>query len=585
MTSGLRGRAQRVVLCAAVAAAGTAAGTVPLAGPAQASVPSTVLFTVSSVEAAGVPAGDMSLFGGSSHRITVHGTDLQRITEVDYDTDDDASSILLQDDIGSSSSTAAPVVSDDGTTLTFTNPDLSLGQASAIASSPFNGIQMFIRFEGPTYEGPYYVESGSHELDALIPAVTSVTIHDANGAPSPTSASEGGDHVTLRGQLLDDPAIYAFNQVNTPATTMGSNQDLYDIVHQPDGSVTARLYTDRGAQYPDSAAPLPLFIQVKSASPQWNSDIRSHSVSSGGNFTAEAPTVTGMDCHQGNNGQCVFFPEDHGVVITVTGRHLSNLGDPNNSYQNFIRLEANGHQIDASLRVTHVGDGTPGDPDLADFTLDDLGRLQANGQPVTPSIELKDVDQTGYVLDGAIEGGPYSIAIASHLTAPVVASPGTASTPVGQPYSIDIPVSGSPAPAVAVYGLPAGLTSSPSADGVLISGTPSTAGTAYITIKATNSVGKGSGKLALSVLATPVFNGGSTDVKLAPGTSLTDIITASGGATMTVSGAPSWMVATAKPGSVKLNGRSPKPAYATAVVTVTATNSAGSVSEQVTVHM
>ncbi|MDI2127245.1 putative Ig domain-containing protein [Yinghuangia seranimata] len=80
--------------------------------------------------------------------------------------------------------------------------------------------------------------------------------------------------------------------------------------------------------------------------------------------------------------------------------------------------------------------------------------------------------------------------------APTVANPGAQTSPVGQPVSLQLQVTGSPAPTCTASGLPAGLSVSP---GCLVSGTPTTAGTSTVMVTATNSAGSASSSFTWTI--------------------------------------------------------------------------------------
>ncbi len=89
-------------------------------------------------------------------------------------------------------------------------------------------------------------------------------------------------------------------------------------------------------------------------------------------------------------------------------------------------------------------------------------------------------------------------ATADPPAAPVISSGGTASATVGTAFSYQITATNSPT-SFGASGLPAGLTINTTSG--LISGTPTTAGTATVTLSATNSGGTGSAPLTLTVTA------------------------------------------------------------------------------------
>ena len=92
------------------------------------------------------------------------------------------------------------------------------------------------------------------------------------------------------------------------------------------------------------------------------------------------------------------------------------------------------------------------------------------------------------------------LTVASSIPAPVITSSGTASGTVGSAFSYQITASNSPS-SYGASGLPGGLSVNTSSG--VISGTPTSAGTALVTVSANNAGGTGSSTLVLTVQPAP----------------------------------------------------------------------------------
>ncbi|WP_406281987.1 putative Ig domain-containing protein [Embleya sp. NBC_00896] len=102
-------------------------------------------------------------------------------------------------------------------------------------------------------------------------------------------------------------------------------------------------------------------------------------------------------------------------------------------------------------------------------------------------------------------GFTWTISPAGTGTPPTVTSPGNQSTVAGSAVDLSVATSGSPTPTCTASGLPAGLSI---ASTCRITGTPTTAGTAQVTVTATNASGSANASFGWTVTAPP--SGGVT---------------------------------------------------------------------------
>ncbi|MGA2458162.1 MAG: putative Ig domain-containing protein [Terriglobales bacterium] len=130
---------------------------------------------------------------------------------------------------------------------------------------------------------------------------------------------------------------------------------------------------------------------------------------------------------------------------------------------------------------------------------------------------------------------------AAPIPAPVITSATTASGTVGSAFSYQITASNTPT-SYGATGLPAGLSVNSTSG--LISGTPTTAATSTVTLRATNSGGTGSASLTLTINPAPAAAGTLTanpaslafgSAQMGSSVTLTDSITNTGGSSVTIS--------------------------------------------------
>ena len=201
-----------------------------------------------------------------------------------------------------------------------------------------------------------------------------------------------------------------------------------------------------------------------------------------------------------------------------------------------------------------------------------------NGTPTAPGVSVVSLTATNGT--GTSLPATLTITVASAGSAPVITSPTTAPGTVGTVFiTYLITATGLPTSYTAT-GLPPGLT----LDALTgeITGTPTTAGTYAVTITATNATGTGPATLTITVAAAAVAPIITSPVT-APGTVGTPfpiyVITATGlPTTYTATGLPPGL--TLNPLTGEITGT--PTASGSFVVTITATNSAGTTSTNVT---
>ncbi len=174
-----------------------------------------------------------------------------------------------------------------------------------------------------------------------------------------------------------------------------------------------------------------------------------------------------------------------------------------------------------------------------------------------------------------------TITITAASAAPVITNnPLTAAGTVGTPFSFAITASGSPSSYFASP-LPAGLSVAPLTG--IITGTPATAGTTLVVLGATNANGTGSAALYITVGAagtTPIITSPTTAPATVGVPFVTYIVTATGTPTsFSATGLPAGLTINSLTGAI--NGT--PTVTGTFLVTITATNSAGSSSTTLTI--
>ncbi|MBR1672724.1 MAG: putative Ig domain-containing protein, partial [Fretibacterium sp.] len=156
---------------------------------------------------------------------------------------------------------------------------------------------------------------------------------------------------------------------------------------------------------------------------------------------------------------------------------------------------------------------------------------------------------------------------------PVISTSSLAAATIGKSYSATVAVTGNPAPAVTVTGLPAGLSFNASSK--RISGTPTKAGTFTVTLRATNAGATASKSLKLVVNAVKPVVSTSSLAAATMGKSYSAAVSITGTPTptVTVSGLPAGLKYT----SGRISGTPTK--SGTFTVTVQATNAGGTVTK------
>ncbi|MDB6126777.1 MAG: Endoglucanase [Verrucomicrobia bacterium] len=214
--------------------------------------------------------------------------------------------------------------------------------------------------------------------------------------------------------------------------------------------------------------------------------------------------------------------------------------------------------------------------------------IAGNGSATTATLTLANVsasDAASYDVvvtnaSGSIISNAATLSI--RPATPVITSPNSAPATVGAAFTYTIAASGSPT-SFSATGLPAGLTFNSTTH--VISGTPTTAGTSVVTITVTNASGTSTFALTITVgaaNAAPVI----TSPTNAPGTAGTPFVPY----VIAGTGLPTSFTATGLPPGLTLNTAtgtiSGTPTVAgTYVVTITATNSSGTSTTQLTIFI
>ena len=159
---------------------------------------------------------------------------------------------------------------------------------------------------------------------------------------------------------------------------------------------------------------------------------------------------------------------------------------------------------------------------------------------------------------------------------PLISSANSAGGSVGSAFSFTLVASGTAPVSFTATNLPPGLSLS----GAAISGTPSAIGTTVVSIAATNAVGSDTESLTITVTAkgSPAVTSALTATATANG-AFTYAITATGAGTIAFSATnlPSWLTLS----GATLSGTPPANAVGVTKVTLTATNSVGSDSKDI----
>ncbi|HWC81134.1 MAG TPA: putative Ig domain-containing protein [Pseudonocardiaceae bacterium] len=175
-------------------------------------------------------------------------------------------------------------------------------------------------------------------------------------------------------------------------------------------------------------------------------------------------------------------------------------------------------------------------------------------------------------------------------TGPAITSAGTAGFASGKAGSFTVTTTGSPAPALTETGaLPAGLTFTDNGNGngtATIAGTPTAGGTGNVTVTATSTAGTASQALSITVSQAPAITSAAT-APFSTGTAGSFSVTTTGypAAAITETGAlPSGLsFVDNKDGTASIAGTPAATAGGSYPLTVTATSSAGTVSQALTV--
>ncbi|MDA8297254.1 MAG: hypothetical protein M0004_11835 [Actinomycetota bacterium] len=208
----------------------------------------------------------------------------------------------------------------------------------------------------------------------------------------------------------------------------------------------------------------------------------------------------------------------------------------------------------------------------------------------------------GSTQDGVVFGTPYGATASAWVVvpagatlsfnlpagtgAPVFTSPTSATATVGVPFSFTVSASGVPTPVLSESGaLPAGLGFVDNGNGTAtISGTPSAPTTTSVVLSATNSVASATQQLAIVVMSTPAFTS-PTSATATVGVPFSFTVSASGVPTpvLSESGALPAGLGFVDNGNGTATISGTPTNQASSVLTLSATNSAGSATQRLTI--
>ncbi len=247
---------------------------------------------------------------------------------------------------------------------------------------------------------------------------------------------------------------------------------------------------------------------------------------------------------------------------TAAGGQTLNVTSPTADRWNFVAVEI----LQAAQPVT-VPDVVGLTQEAATSTLTSAGLTVATTSGSSATVPAGSVISQNPLADALVAAGTTVTLVISTGPPPVITSATTASGTVGVAFSYQITATNAPT-SYGATGLPAGLSVNNGTG--LISGTPTVAGPATVTLSATNSAGSGTATLTLTIAAAPPVITSATTASGAVGVAFSYQITATN--------APTSYGATGLPGGLSVNTAtgliSGTPTDAgTATVTLSATNS------------